>query len=64
MSAGLTILLLTLFNSSDVTNFQIDHLDFIALILMAASLFVMRKTKLNPILLMIVAGVIGGFIYI
>lgn len=63
MSAGLTILLLTLFNNSDLARFNWAKLDWIALILMAISLFIMRKTKINPIVLMIAAGIIGGLVY-
>ncbi|BCA86889.1 chromate transporter [Enterococcus saigonensis] len=63
MSAGLTILFLTLFNNSDLARLNWANLDWIALLLMGIMLFIMRKSKINPILLMIVSGIVGGIIY-
>lgn len=63
MAAGLTILLLTFFNSSSFDSVSIEKMDWIAAVLFCLSLLAMRKTKVNPILLMILAGIIGAFVY-
>lgn len=63
MSAGLSILLLTFFDVSQLTAIKLDSLDLIAVVIFGGSLLLMRKTKLNPILIMIACGVIGAFVY-
>lgn len=61
-SAGFTIILLTFFGSSDYSMFK--SFDFIALGLFAISLFCLRKYKVNPILMMSLAGLAGLIVYI
>ncbi|WP_313630701.1 chromate transporter [Enterococcus devriesei] len=63
MSAGFTILLLTFFGSSELSSILNAHIDWLAVILFAVFLFILRKFKLNPILLMFLAGVAGFFLY-
>lgn len=63
MSAALTILVLTFFGANTLNAIDLSALDLAAIVLFVASLVLMRKTKLNPILLMIICGVIGAFIY-
>ncbi|MGO2891178.1 chromate transporter [Enterococcus devriesei] len=63
MSAGFTILLLTFFDSSELSSILNAHIDWLAVILFAVFLFILRKFKLNPILLMCLAGVAGFFLY-
>lgn len=63
MSAGFTILLLTFFGSSELSSILNAHIDWLAVILFSVFLFILRKFKLNPILLMCLAGVAGFFLY-
>lgn len=60
-SAGLSILALSLWNGAGFS-FSPSDLDWGAALLFIGSLFVLRKWKLNPIYVMLTAGVIGlGF---
>ena len=61
MSAGGTILLLTFCSTFDWH--AIAEVDFPSILLFGAALFVLRKWKMNPILLMTLTGVVGYFIY-
>lgn len=60
-SAAVTILALTFFATSDFA--KIQSFDIKAGILFLFSFFLLKKFKLNPILLICIAGVIGFFIY-
>lgn len=64
-SAGLSILLIALFNgqASSWLQIQLTDLDWIAVILFAASLFVLRKFKTDSILVMVGSGVAGLILY-
>lgn len=61
MSAGGTILMLTFCNTFDL--FSISAIDLPCVALFALSLFVLRKWKINPILLMISTGGVGYLIF-
>lgn len=61
ISAAGTILLLSFTGSSTITSKM--NLDIIAIILFIISIFTLRKWKLNPILLIIVSGLIGIIVY-
>ena len=61
-SAGLSILLLALFGSSSGQP-VFTQLDPVALCLFAAALFVLRKWKKSPILILAGAGVAGLLLY-
>lgn len=61
-SAGLSILLTALFNKNAFP-VQISDFNWIAAIIFAASLFFLRKFKLNPIYAMLIAGVAGIIVY-
>ena len=61
-SAGLSILLTTIFGK-DSFAVNLSDINWIALVLTAACLFVLRKFKMNPIHIMIIAGVVGLIIY-
>lgn len=61
MSAGGTILLLTFCGTFDWH--AIAEVDLPSILLFGAALFVLRKWKMNPILLMTLTGVAGYFIY-
>ncbi len=64
-SAGISILLLAVFKSEDVTigNMTLNDINFISVALVAIGLFVLRKYKLDPMKIMLATGVIGIFIY-
>lgn len=64
-SAGLSILLLAVFKSEDVTiwNINLNDINFISIILVSIGVFVLRKYKMDPIKVMLATGVIGIFIY-
>lgn len=61
-SAGLSILLTVLFNDVKLP-IRPSDLSWIATILFAASLFLLRKFKLNPIAVMLLAGAAGVAAY-
>lgn len=44
--------------------FAFANIDWIALILFSAGLFVLRKWKCNPIFVMLSGGVLGAFVYL
>lgn len=61
-SAGLSILIMAIWNSEQII-WSLSSINYVAVILFAAGLFVLRKWKPNPILVMVGAGVIGMFVY-
>jgi chromate transporter len=61
-SAGLSILVTVLFNKEEFP-LKASDLDWIAAGLFPASLFLLRKFKLNPIIVMLTAGVAGLVVY-
>ena len=61
-SAGLSILLTALFNK-EAFPIQLADINWIAVALFAVSLFILRKFKMNPIHVMLLAGVAGVIIY-
>jgi len=64
-SAGISILSLALFKSEEVNlwNMHLSDINIISVILVAISLFVLRKYKANPIHIMITTGIIGMVVY-
>ncbi len=64
-SAGLSILLLAVFKSEDVTiwSMKLSDINYISVVLVAIGVVVLRKYKLDPIKVMLTTGVIGIFIY-
>lgn len=61
-SAGLAIIVQALWNGQAVSG-DLSDIDFIAVALMAACIFSLRKIKINPIFVMLGAGAIGGAVY-
>lgn len=61
-SAGLSVMITALFGKEDFS-FQLSDLNLIAVGLFAASLFLLRKFKLNPIYVMLISGAAGIIIY-
>lgn len=63
VSAAATILLLTFCNASSLQTASITNMDWFAVLVFAVSVFILRRWKLNPILLMIATGILGYFVY-
>jgi len=61
-SAGLSILMTAIFNKESLP-LKPSDLNWIAVLLFAGSLFILRKFKLNPIYTMLIAGVAGVIAY-
>lgn len=61
-SAGLSILTTALF-SKEALSFKPSDLNWIAVLLFAGSLFILRKFKLSPIYTMLIAGAAGVIVY-
>lgn len=62
-SAGVTILVLALFGETGIV-MDVEAIDYVALLLFAGGLFVLRRWKsINPIKVMMSTGIIGGMIY-
>ncbi len=61
-SAGLSILMTAFFNKAALP-LKPSDLNWIAVLLFAVSLFILRKFKLNPIYTMLIAGTAGVIVY-
>ncbi len=61
-SAGLSILILSLWNNGPVV-WDAGKIDFAAAAIFAAGLIVLRKWKVNPIYVMLGAGILGLIVY-
>jgi chromate transporter len=64
-SAGLSILMLTVFKTEGTTllNMKLSDINFVGIIIVAMSVFILRKFKPDPIKVMLGTGVIGVLIY-
>jgi len=61
-SAGLSLVILALWNGKGVSG-KIGNIDFLSVAIFAVAIFILRKWKVNPIMVMIGAGVIGLCVY-
>lgn len=61
-SAGFAIVVYALWNGSSIS-FNVNTVDFIALALISICVFLLRKFKINPILAIFGAGIVGGVVY-
>ncbi len=61
-SAGLTIITIAFWGESGISA-GMSSFNWIAFNMFAISLFLLRRWKVNPILIMAICGVIGGFFY-
>lgn len=61
-SAGAAMIIQALWNGGPIL-FQIGSIDFIAVALIALCVLALRKTKIDPIFIMLGAGAIGGIVY-
>lgn len=57
--------MLAVFKSEDVTirTMNISDINYVSVVLVALGVVLLRKFKLNPIKVMLAAGVVGIFIY-
>lgn len=62
--AALTLFLMALFGTSSLPEIQLSGIRIIELVLFAASLFVLRKWKPSPILIIFASAVIGTVAYL
>lgn len=62
-SAGLSILILCLWDSGNIS-LSLSSIDWIGALLFVGALFALRKWKLNPIYVMLGAGVVGLILYL
>ncbi len=62
-SAGVGILILAPWGGDTIWSFAVEKIDWVAVGIFAAALFVLRKFKVNPIFVMLGAGVVGLCIY-
>ncbi|MDD4807253.1 MAG: chromate transporter [Oscillospiraceae bacterium] len=63
-SSGLAILFLALLGTSTLSLGAFSHIDWRAVILFAASLFVLRTWKPNPVYIMLATGAAGVLLYL
>lgn len=61
-SSGFSLIILSFWNGKGVSN-HIENLDLTSVAIFAIALFFLRKWKLNPIIIMSGAGIIGLFLY-
>ena len=64
-SAGVTILLMSFFGGAteSIYHLPFSQLDWVAIVLFAVCLILLRKTKISPLLIMAGAGVVGMIVY-
>jgi len=61
-AAGLSIITMAFWGGS-ILGFAADHVSWIALVLFAVSFIALRKFKLNPAIVMLACGLVGGIMY-
>jgi chromate transporter len=61
-SAGFSLVILSFWNGKGVSS-GLENLDVISVVIFVNALIVLRKWKLNPIIVMSGAGIIGLFLY-
>jgi len=64
LSAGLGILVMTVFNSESYKMIDFANVRIVELLLFAISLYLLRKYKINPLLIIFGSGIIGTLIYL
>lgn len=61
-SAGLTLVILALWNGKGAST-KIDNIDFLSVAIFSIAIIILRKWKVNPIMVMMGAGIIGLCVY-
>ena len=64
ISAAASILLLAFMGQSELAGLDLANIDWIAVILVAGSLWFLRKKKANPILVILASGAAGAALYL
>lgn len=62
ISAAATIVMIALFGSSEY--FDIDSMNTIALFMLAALVLLLRKRKIDPLIIMLMSGAVGLVVYL
>ncbi len=60
-SAGLLLIFMAFFGTSDLT--AIGSVDLLSVIIAAATFIILRKTKINSVLMIVISGTIGAGIF-
>lgn len=63
LSAGLSMLVNSLWGAGGFS-WALSSVDYVAVVLFAAGLFILRKFKANPLFIMLGCGVVGGGCYL
>ena len=64
LSAGFSILVMALFKANDYQTINLDNIQVIEFVIFAASLFLMRRYKINPIMIIFGSGLVGTLSYV
>ena len=64
LSAGFSILVMALFKANDYQAINLDNIQVIEIVIFAASLFLMRRYKINPIMIIFGSGLVGTLSYV
>ncbi len=62
-SAGLTILILSVWGEQGIS-WNVASVNYIAVVLFAGAVFILRRWKPNPVFVMLGSGIVGGVIYL
>ncbi len=62
-SAGLTIFIFAIWGNAGFSA-AVNSINYISLFIFATGVFILRKWKLNPIIVMLASGIIGGALYL
>ena len=61
-SAGLTLVILAFWSGKGISS-RPESIDFISVAIFSIAIIILRKWKVNPIYVMVVAGILGLFVY-
>ncbi|WP_282920195.1 chromate transporter [Ignavigranum ruoffiae] len=61
-TAGSAIVILAFWGEAGISS-NLQDINWIAVVIFLAALFIQRKIKINPILIIIATGILGAFIY-
>jgi chromate transporter len=61
-SAGLALVILALWNGHGVFS-RIENIDFVSVLIFTLAILILRRWKVNPLIVIIVAGIIGLCVY-
>ncbi len=64
LSAGFSILVMAAFNANDYRAINLDDIQGIEITIFVASLFLMRRYKVNPIMIIFGSGLVGTLSYV